>query len=57
MSLLIFLPQQLQGQTAMLLKLLGQDFPIRLWPLRRSYHHRRSPEQLDFQFLFAQNFG
>jgi hypothetical protein len=57
MSLPILLPQQLQGQMTMLPELLVNRLPVRLRPLHSSHHHGRIPEQLGFQFLFAQTFG
>jgi DNA invertase Pin-like site-specific DNA recombinase len=51
----VFFPQQLQGQMAMLLELLVNRSPVRLRTLPRSSGlDGLVPEQLGFQFLFAQ---
>ena len=53
----VFFPHQLQRQMAVLLELLMNGIPVRLWPL---LHHFAGtdwiPKQLGFQFFFAQAF-
>jgi len=56
--MLVFFPDQLQSQMAMLLQLLMNGFPIRLRPLLHRFRpHRLVAKQLGFQFFFAQAFG
>jgi hypothetical protein len=58
MRLPVFFPHQLQGQMAMLLRLLMNAFPIGLRSRsHRSRRHGLVSKQLGFQFLFAQTLG
>ena len=55
--MLVFFPDQLQSQMAMLLQLLMNGFPIRLRPLLHcSGLYGLVPKQLCFQFFFAPAF-